>query len=510
MGWSGGKLSRWVIGLSAFLVLLAAFVVTRVKHQREVDDVSDTLKVARTLEIIRTSTASDPKVLKVLFYGQSITRSGWHELVVDHWHKVYPNTIFVVQNRALGGFPSQALVRTTEQDIAAFSPDLIIFHVYGDHRAYEQIIRLFRSHTAADIIVQTDHGEVLPDPPCSEGLQFTLFRKPGCSGFLWYYQRLWTDEMSYHKIPALAKKYGLAAEPQREWWRNYLLRTGTPAQNLLADNVHPNAEGRKLIAEFFNKYFDSLVARWKGEREGGVVDTRLTGAQLVDSQVTVSFIGNRLELISDSPLDRWPVISVDGKSPRDLDGCYQVSRASAIDTVPSWPALRRITLHHDHLTEQWTATLTNFSSDQKDFDFSIQGSISGFEGTGRGSQSFISKSGRLQMDSEDWMIERAWKQSRVPMHGSIEVHWSVDYVCDGRPEIINLGVGKKQYRYLICAGVSNGSHTVKFSLSAKELPKAAYFRSYQPVLRGSDTGWNSWSSAFGALFHSHDHKLTST
>ncbi len=163
--------------------MLAAAVLTSVKRREQIDTVSDEQKLARVLGIIRTSSPSNHRVLKVLFYGQSITRSGWDQIVISHWRQAYPNTIFVVQNSALGGFASKALVRTTEQTIAAFYPDLIIFHVYGDDRAYEQIIRLFRSRTAADIIVQTDHGEVLPDPPCPEGLQVSLVRPAGCAGF---------------------------------------------------------------------------------------------------------------------------------------------------------------------------------------------------------------------------------------------------------------------------------------------------------------------------------------
>jgi hypothetical protein len=102
------------------VALLAPVVATVVVRYRERDNVSDAQKIARTLGIIRSSTPTDRKVLKVLFYGQSITKSGWDKTVIEHWHQQYPNTVFVVQNRALGGFPSQALVRATEQDIAAF------------------------------------------------------------------------------------------------------------------------------------------------------------------------------------------------------------------------------------------------------------------------------------------------------------------------------------------------------------------------------------------------------
>ena len=127
------KLWKPAIGLAVLgvLVLLVAAGATWLKRRQEANTGTDEQKLARTLEIIRTSTPANHKVLKVLFYGQSITRSGWHNAVVAHWHEKYPNTVFVVENRALGGFASQWLVRTTEQDISAFYPDLIIFHVYG-------------------------------------------------------------------------------------------------------------------------------------------------------------------------------------------------------------------------------------------------------------------------------------------------------------------------------------------------------------------------------------------
>src|ERR1700690_2032432 len=109
------KLGSW-ISVSVVLVLLIAAALTWLKRRQEVDTVPDQQKIARTLEIIRTSTPTNHKVLKVLFYGQSITRSGWHNAVVAHWPEKYPNTVFVVENRALGGFASQSLVRTTAQD----------------------------------------------------------------------------------------------------------------------------------------------------------------------------------------------------------------------------------------------------------------------------------------------------------------------------------------------------------------------------------------------------------
>jgi hypothetical protein len=475
------KIGSWIAAVG-LLFLLAAASATWVKHQREVDTVSDEQKVARSLEIIRTSTPANHKILKVLFYGQSITRSGWDTSVIEHWHQKYPNTVFVVQNRALGGFASQDLVRTTEQDIAAFYPDLIIFHVYGDHRAYEQIIRFFRSRTAADIIVQTDHGEVLPDPVCAEGLQLTLHRQPGCTGRLWVHQAEWHDEMSYHKIPGFAKKYGLAMEPQRAWWRDYLLRTHIDPKSMLVDYVHPNAKGKELIASFFNQYFDNLVENWNGQQEHNVISLPAKTPSDTDGKETVTFDGNRLELLSSQPLGAWPAITIDGGQPKAIDGCYQVTRSSSIGTVPDWPALRRITLLHDHVPEDWAATLTKISPDERSFEFTIQGSVTGSDGNGDSAHGFLSKSGKLKIEVQDWMVERAFTEKHIPLQAPFEVHWSVKDVCDGEPEVIDRGDGTKQYRYVLGAGLANEKHTVTLSAKMSDLASVTEFRAYKPPL----------------------------
>ncbi len=477
------KLGSWA-GITVVLVLLAAAADTWLKRRQEVNWVSDQQKIARTLEIIRTSTSTNHKVLKVLFYGQSITRSGWHNAVVAHWHEKYPNTVFVVENRAIGGFASQYLVRTTEQDIAAFYPDLIIFHVYGDHHAYERILRLFRSLTAADVILQTDHGEVLPDPPCAEGLQLSQHRMPGCAGVLWVHQRLWHDEMSYHKIPAFANKYGMAFEPQREWWRDYLLQKHVdPHSMLMTDGLHPNEKGNELIAEFFNRYLDNLVEHWKGQTEQNVVSIPTDAAKQSDGMETVKFDGSRLELLSSEPLAVWPSVKIDERSPKDIDGCYQVTRSSPLTSVPDWPAVRRITLLHDHTAADWTATITNISKDQKSVDFTVSASATGDEGSGDSSRKYVSKSGQLSIDGDDWMFERGYALKHIPLQVPAEVHWSVQYVCGGKPEVIDRGNGMTEYRYVLGAGLSNGRHTAELLSPPNDLADAVEFRAYKPRLR---------------------------
>ena len=475
------KISAALVLSCTLLALITAEAVTWLCRRAEVDPVSDQQKLARSLGIIRQSTAEHPGVLKVLFYGQSITKSGWHTAVVEHWHQRYPNTTFVVENLALGGFDSLALERTAARDIASFQPDLIIFHVYGDHRAYERIIRILRSQTAADILVQTDHGNLMPDPVCQEGLSLSLKAPPGCAGHLWVHQRNWEDRMSYHLVPGFGREYGLAVEPQRAWWRDYLLSTGTDPKSLLADSVHPNAEGKALIAGFFNRYFDGLVDAWNGETEAGVTD--------LPPQVLrgpVSFTGTRLELIASRPIPAlgMQAVRMDGQGANVLDGCYLASRTNGLPGVPDWPALRRVTLNHDHTPEQWTAIVTGVSPDETTFRFRLHGSVSGDQGEGDSTQTFTSANGFLTIEPQDWMLARAFALKHVPVAEPFAVTWTVDPVC-GVAETIDARPTPPEYRYTLAVGLANGPHSMALSLAPENLAAVRQLRVYTPLLKAN-------------------------
>jgi hypothetical protein len=71
------KHKHWIVLAVCVLVVFTA-TIAWVKHRADVDSASDERKLVCSLEIIRTTTPADRKVLKVLFYGQSITAGGWH------------------------------------------------------------------------------------------------------------------------------------------------------------------------------------------------------------------------------------------------------------------------------------------------------------------------------------------------------------------------------------------------------------------------------------------------
>lgn len=130
--------------------------------------------------------------IRILFYGQSITEQGWWKRLVEYWALTYPTVKFEIENKAIGGHAADMLLKTAETDIYRFNPDLIIFHVYGSHIAYEALIQNIRERTTAEMIIATDH--ITKDPQISEETSYwklVLWRNT--RWLTWY----WKDKPQY-------------------------------------------------------------------------------------------------------------------------------------------------------------------------------------------------------------------------------------------------------------------------------------------------------------------------
>ncbi len=71
--------------------------------------------------------------------------------------------------------------------------------------------------------------------------------------------------------------------------------------------------------------------------------------------------------------------------------------------------------------------------------------------TGDSSHDFVSRSGLLGIEAQDWMLARAYNVKHVPLQIPFHVHWSVVNICDGAAEEIDRGDGTKQYSYVLAA-----------------------------------------------------------
>ena len=86
--------------------------------------------VQRTLTLLATSTPERRNTVRILFYGQSITEQEWWKHVADDLRSRFPSANLIIENRAIGGFAAQLLIKPAEHDVYPFYPDLMILHVY--------------------------------------------------------------------------------------------------------------------------------------------------------------------------------------------------------------------------------------------------------------------------------------------------------------------------------------------------------------------------------------------
>ena len=273
--------------------------------------------IQRTMRLLATSTAEKRNTVRILFYGQSITEQKWAKVVEEDLRWRFPHANLVIENRALGGFASQLLVKTAETDLYPFQPDLLIFHVYGSHDKYEDIIRRTRERTTAEILMQNDH--VTKPADLTEETDAAKLPPAG---------KHWDAFMNHNHLPSLAKKYGAELCDQRALWKAYLTENKLEPKALLRDSVHLNAHGEWFMAECVKAYlrYDPKLGPSHAE---DWVKTHEVGKDLkwADGRLRLDFEGSRVEVVCKSGNAAPAIVLIDGRKPSDFAELYGFTRA---------------------------------------------------------------------------------------------------------------------------------------------------------------------------------------
>lgn len=438
---------------------------------------NSTQALARVRSILLSATAEHPKVLKILFYGQSISTRRWTDQAMVDLRAAYPNVRFDYRNLALGGWSAVTLERAAARDIEESYPDLIVFHVYGDHRAYERIIRMFREKTAAEIVIQTDHVVTPVEPLCDTGLHLRWSPPPGCKGHLWFRQRQWEDYMSGRRLPELATQYGLALEPRRQRWNAYLQAHHMAPNSLIADGPHPNERGWALMAALFTSWFKRVVAT-STLSNPDPMQVRHLAPPRPGTVVRYEFDGNRIELLAAGPLNGKMTATVDGRRSAAIDGCWQNSRVSRLPTVPDWPALKQVSVDPAmHQANRWSLRFTGLNPGLTTFAFS---DANGPQGKGSADAMFTSDDGKIHIEPQDWMLTLAHEVSGKRMPEGSTFIFDRHFACDDEPAV-PLTANSVEQRHVIATGLLNAHHTVRIAL-APDAPFVREVRTYRPPM----------------------------
>ena len=422
-------------------------------------------KIQRTMRLLATSTPQRRNRVKVLFYGQSITVQDWWKDVAEDLRRRFPHADLEIENRAIGGFSSQYLVRIAEHDLYPYYPDLLIFHVYGDHRRYEDIIRNTRQRTTAEVLIWTDH--------------LAAREKANEAGE--YVDKGWTAFMAGWLLEN-ARKYDCGTVDIRPAWKRYLKANDLTPPDLLRDGVHLNDHGCFLLAELIKPY---LVYRPELPADpNGMVRTYVVGEDVhwQDGHLTLEFTGNRVDLIAGEPSDEPGAarVRIDGRRPSQFPEAYAITRPSAIHNI--WPAVIRISWEKPLILEDWTCRILESDEMGSRFTFEVVGSKTGPDGRGSSDERFVSNSGRVVIDPNDWHMERTCKHAKKPVPDGFEIRWKVVPLFVDRYEAPSVDDPTREHATTLIQGIANARHELELVAESGNPPAIQAVRVYRPPL----------------------------
>jgi hypothetical protein len=453
-------------------------------------------RLQRTLTLFTSSSENQANKVRILFYGQSIVAGLDAEAMVDQLRKYYPCAQIEFENRAIGGFQAPNLVRTATHDLYPYYPDLLIFHVYGgeDTGELERIIHNTRKYTTADILLFNHQLAWVNDPDKLA-------------------ERTREDDLSSLYFQYLAGKYGCELVDVRRRWKKYIDgHSSIGIHSLMGDtvhsNVHPNARGNKLLElmildhlkprpehgyfpteGFAGKVTDYEARRFFEEKDlqpgqglqfkGWVQDTK-TGVLLNSGECSLTFTGNRIELLtfsSDQTAGQVEIF-IDGRRPSDYAEMYAATRPS--QSYQHWrTALKRVTLHDHIQPDRWTLTLTRIDRENALIEFDLKGEQAGFDGHGSNRFLFVSNSGQIMIEPGDFFIFESEAYTKKETPEGFEISWEV------RPLFTDTLVpGKEASVFLLGQGLSNKTHrlAIKTVGSSCHIPIKS-IRVYSPPLQ---------------------------
>jgi hypothetical protein len=149
-------------------------------------------------------------------------------------------------------------------------------------------------------------------------------------------------------------------------------------------------------------------------------------------------------------------IYIDGKPVSSYPGLYTITRPSVLPK--SWfPSILRIGYQAPLLEEGWTLRVEGVNADSTVIFFSVEGSKTGFDGAGHTDERFVSRSGRVIIDPDDFMFFKV----KTPVPVGFEVQWSVLPMYREVYRTPAVTDGSRVYKTTVVQGLANGRHTLE-------------------------------------------------
>jgi hypothetical protein len=457
----------FVFYISCYLIANAQITLP----SEDLHNITSARYIQRTMNLLKSSTPEKRNTVRILVYGQSLSAQDWWLNVKNYFGERFPGANLVMDNKAIGGFASQFLIKTVRRDILDFYPDLIIFHVFGSDHFYEQVLVKMRSLTSTEIVIWNDPQN---DPEPNE----------------------WHEKMSYQIIPSFAVKY-----------KCMFIDLRTPINKLVNDNnlvyadeftrdgLHFNEKGCDMMASQIIPYlnYDSKHE----EDPDNLLKIYVVGNDVYwnDGVLVLPFEGNKVDVVLPHTLNSKTRCSIfiDGKKPSEFSGAYNHTRPN--DNGEKgwiWKVGAPVRIQHKApwVNELFTLTFDSIDYDSRFFSFQVEGSECGFEGNGNNREDFISNSGRVFIQANevhdsipgDSHVFRNFDVNKFQIDKGYQTTWRT-YLMGSDIFVPHDETDRTvENSITLFKGISNGKHTLKLVSESPETPDITLIKVYKPLI----------------------------
>ena len=147
------------------------------------------------------------------------------------------------------------------------------------------------------------------------------------------------------------------------------------------------------------------------------------------ASLRLEFAGSRVEVICKSGNATPAAVRIDGRKPSEFAELYGFTRAVTKPEgkwLVKWPVIAPISSQKPLLVEDWSLVVTKDAANDKLFSFTLTGSKTGSDGEGRSAARFVSKSGRVVIETNDWNVTYAMNLAGLkPVPEKFDVKWKV-------------------------------------------------------------------------------------
>ncbi|MFK5924443.1 MAG: SGNH/GDSL hydrolase family protein, partial [Verrucomicrobiota bacterium] len=417
-------------------------------------------KIQRTMALLATSTAKKSHHVRILFYGQSVTRNPWWNDVADDLRKRFPHADLEIENRAIGGYGGPVLINTAEFDLYPFYPDLVIFHVWAGVESghQEKIIRRIRERTTAEVLLWTSNLRwPKPVPPDGDPQHPDVLAKDA------------QDQAISDLYNRLGKELNCEVADVRTGMQRYLKTNQLVVKDTLRDTVHPNELGNFLIAELIKPHlrYDPSFSNemWKNlVTEVPMTDPRIKHQD--DGSLTLDFKGNRIDVIAASTTPAKASVLLDGKAPSQFPELYYHTRPSPTPFAGR-PAFNRLDHQSPLQVETWTARILECDLEKDILRYEVSGSKTGPDGQGDHKTRFVSNSGRVVIEPKMWMVNWSLRYGKKNLPEDYKVTWHT------RPLFADIWQSPiethptNEFSTVLAQGLKNDGHTLTLTPQSK-------------------------------------------